>query len=123
MMKLRNLSVALTTLLACVVSTTGYADGNADSRQQDTIRNYVTRTIQPMMERDGIPGVAVGIIAGGDLDVLNYGVASTKTGQPVSNDTLFEIGSISKTFTATLASYAQTGGHLSLSDPTGKYLP
>jgi beta-lactamase class C len=36
---------------------------------------------------------------------------------------LFEIGSISKTFTATLASYAQVTGYLSLSDKVSKYLP
>jgi beta-lactamase class C len=36
---------------------------------------------------------------------------------------LFELGSVTKTFTATLASYAQVSGSLSLSDKTGKYLP
>ena len=39
------------------------------------------------------------------------------------SDTLFEIGSVSKTFTATLVSYAQAGGHLSLSDNASRYLP
>jgi beta-lactamase class C len=41
----------------------------------------------------------------------------------VTPDTIFEIGSISKTFVATLASLAQANGELSLSDKTGKYLP
>jgi beta-lactamase class C len=39
----------------------------------------------------------------------------------VTDSTLFEIGSVSKTFTATLASYAQVRGRLSLSDPASKY--
>jgi len=54
--------------------------------------------------------------------VFNYGVASTETKKPVTQGTLFEIGSISKTFTATLATYAQISGDLSLSDKTSKYL-
>ncbi len=55
--------------------------------------------------------------------VFNYGVASIATRQPVADGTLFEIGSVSKTFTAALASYAQVMGRLSLSDTTYKYLP
>src|SRR5947208_11884557 len=55
--------------------------------------------------------------------VFDYGVASAETGKPVTQRTLFEIGSVSKTFTATLAEYAQLNGHLRLSDPTQTYLP
>ncbi|RYE28648.1 MAG: response regulator [Sphingobacteriales bacterium] len=36
---------------------------------------------------------------------------------------MFEVGSISKLFTATLAAYAQANGQLSLTDPVEKYLP
>jgi beta-lactamase class C len=54
---------------------------------------------------------------------FNYGVASKASGQKVTKDTIFEIGSISKTFTATLASYARARGALSLSDNASKYWP
>lgn len=50
-------------------------------------------------------------------------MVSKETGKPVDRDTLFEIGSVSKTFTATLAAYAQLNGQLLLSDPASKYLP
>ena len=43
--------------------------------------------------------------------------------KPVTDSTLFEIGSVSKTFTATLASYAQSEGKLSLTEKTSTYLP
>ena len=42
---------------------------------------------------------------------------------PVTENTLFEIGSVSKTFTATLAGYALANGKLKLSDPANQYLP
>jgi beta-lactamase class C len=75
------------------------------------------------MQKDGIHGMAVGIVAQGKPLVFNYGVASVQTGQPVTDHTLFELGSVSKTFTATLTAYAELNGDLSLSDPTSKYLP
>ncbi len=55
--------------------------------------------------------------------MFDYGVASKDTKQPLTRDTLFELGSVSKTLATTLTSYAQQSGALSLSDPVGKYLP
>src|SRR5262249_4558613 len=89
----------------------------------DRVQHAVDDAIRPMMEKDRIPGVAVGIIVDGKPAVFNFGVASTQTRQPVTHDTLFELGSVSKTFTATLTSWAQVSGELSLSDSVGKYLP
>lgn len=54
---------------------------------------------------------------------FNYGVASREKNTSVTETTLFELGSISKTFTATLAAYAQVLGKLSLDDHPSKYLP
>jgi beta-lactamase class C len=75
------------------------------------------------MLRYRIPGMAVAVTVAGKIYVFDYGVASTNTRQPVTRDTLFEIGSVSKTFTATLASWAEVDHRLSLSDKTAKYLP
>jgi beta-lactamase class C len=90
---------------------------------QNKIKSTVDTAIQPVMAKYGIPGMAVGLIVAGKPCVFNYGVASTESRHPVARDTLFELGSVTKTFTATLASYAQVNGYLSLSDKTGKYLP
>ena len=89
----------------------------------ERIESVVGVGVRPVMAKYGIAGVAVGITVAGKSSVYSYGVASTETRQPVTRDTLFEIGSITKTFTATLASYAQVCGYLSLSDKTSKYLP
>jgi beta-lactamase class C len=87
------------------------------------VRTVVDRTVLPLMARFHIPGMAVGVIDGGKSFVFNYGLASTRTRERVSSQTLFELGSISKTFTATLASYAQVQGYLSLSNTAASYLP
>jgi beta-lactamase class C len=90
---------------------------------EDRIRSAVDDAIRPVMVRDNIHGMAVGITVGGKLRVFNYGVASTKARKPVTGDTLFELGSVTKTFTATLTSWAQVSRRLSLSDKVDKYLP
>jgi beta-lactamase class C len=75
------------------------------------------------MKQYGIPGMAVGVTLRGRHYVFDYGLASKATGKPIDDATLFEIGSITKTFTATLASYARLTGKLSLSDEAGMDFP
>ncbi len=87
------------------------------------LEKIVATATRPIMEKYGIPGMSVGIVREGQSYVFDYGVASKETGKAVDHDTLFEIGSVSKTFTATLASYAQGEGKLLLSDSPSKYLP
>ncbi len=110
------LSVMLISL--CVAVNVSYAvDDDCNN-----IKSAVDEVIGPVMLQYGIPGMAVGIVTRGGHYVFDYGVVSKETRKPVTGDTLFEIGSISKTFTATLASYAQANGALSLSDSASKYL-
>lgn len=87
------------------------------------VRAAVDAAILPLMSEHDVPGMAVGVIVDGEPHVFTYGVASKETGMPVTEATLFEIGSVSKVFTATLAAYAQTTGKLSLGDHPGQYLP
>lgn len=75
-----------------------------------------------MAEYD-VPGMAVAVTVDGERYFFNYGVASRESSTPVSEETLFEVGSLSKLFTATLATYAQELGQLSLDDHPGKYMP
>jgi beta-lactamase class C len=87
------------------------------------VRHAVDAAIRPMMAKNAIPGVSVGVIVDGKAQVFNYGVTSLESRQPVGDGTLFELGSVSKTFTATLTSWAQVNNQLSLSDNIEKYLP
>lgn len=115
-MKLSKLLPAI----ACLVSTSIHAAGQPDQAQ---IANIVDGAIRPLIQQNNIPGMAVAVAYNGENAFYNYGVASRKTRQPVTAATLFEIGSVSKTFTATLASYAQLDGKLSFDDAASKHLP
>ncbi|MFL6607599.1 MAG: class C beta-lactamase [Pseudomonas sp.] len=90
---------------------------------QERIEETVNAVIQPLMQQQDIAGMAVAITHNGQRHFFNYGVAAKDTKKPVTDQTLFEVGSISKTFTATLGAYAQARGKLQLSDPAGRYAP
>ena len=90
---------------------------------QDQMATLVNAAVRPVMQAQGIPGMAVAVTVNGKPHYFNYGVASKESAQPVTENTLFEIGSLSKTFTATLAAYAQASGKLSLSDKASQVWP
>jgi beta-lactamase class C len=94
-----------------------------DENTQKEISDMIADVIRPLMREYRIPGMAVAVTVNGENYFYNYGVASIETQKPITSDTLFEIGSDSKIFTATLASYAQVNGKLLLSDSASKYLP
>ncbi|WP_027798652.1 class C beta-lactamase [Paraburkholderia dilworthii] len=119
-MKLKAVSLMATVVFA--LSATALTS-RAASDTEGAIKSVVDSSIEPLMAKHHVPGMAVGIIADGKTYVFDYGVASVQTGKPVTQHTLFEIGSVSKTFTAALAAYAQLSGRLKLSDETQKYLP
>ena len=78
------------------------------------IRAAVDKAIKPLMAQHDVPGLAVAVTVDGQVSFFNYGLASKEKHTPVSEHTLFELGSVSKTFTATLGCYAQVQGKLSL---------
>lgn len=105
-------------LSACLAAPACHAsDANA------ALRAIVDQAVRPVIAKYDLPGVAVAVTVDGKAHFFNYGLASRENKTPVSENTLFELGSISKTFTATLAAYAQVTGKLSLDDHPGKYLP
>jgi CubicO group peptidase (beta-lactamase class C family) len=106
-------------LFCCLTSRGVEAEGG----KRSTIKGVVDGIARPLSEKHHIPGMAIAITLDGRNYFFNYGVESKETGKPVTDRTLFEVGSVSKTFAATLATYAQIKGALSLNDETSKYLP
>lgn len=113
---------ALTKLIS-LVALAGTASCHLPADDSARIRGIVDAAIRPLMAEYDVPGMAVAITIDGRPYFFNYGVASKESNSPVTEQTLFEIGSVSKTFTATLASYAQVLGKLSLDDHPGRFIP
>jgi CubicO group peptidase (beta-lactamase class C family) len=75
------------------------------------------------LTRWGVPGAAVGVLAGGEAECEAFGVADVRTGEPVRSETTFRIASITKPFTATLALSLVEEGLLALEEPVSVALP
>lgn len=72
----------------------------------------------------GTPGLAVAIVHGGDLVwAAGFGAADLESGAPVTPDTPFRLGSVSKLFTATAILELRDAGKLRLDDPVVGHLP
>lgn len=108
---LRPTLLALTLVLGCT------------SAVADDLRHQVDAIIRPLMQAQDIPGMAVAVYANGQEHYFNYGVADKASERPVTRETLFEVGSISKTYTATLVALASAEGHLDLNAPASRYQP
>ncbi|MFP2768874.1 class C beta-lactamase [Oceanisphaera sp. KMM 10153] len=89
----------------------------------DSLTDAVHLAAQPTMQEYNIPGMAIAISHKGQQHFFEYGVASLDNRQPVDRHTLFELGSVSKLFTAVLGSYAEASGTLNLTDNASQYLP
>jgi CubicO group peptidase (beta-lactamase class C family) len=63
--------------------------------------NDICQRIPEALDRYKVPGVAVGITCDGQDFVRGFGVTNINHPLPVDEDTIFQIGSTTKTFTAT----------------------
>jgi CubicO group peptidase (beta-lactamase class C family) len=78
-----------------------------------------TTAIRP----DG-PGCAVGVYRRGEVVIAKgYGLANVETGQPIDSRTTFNIGSVSKPFTALAVLILERDGTLSLDDDIRRWIP
>ncbi|HEV7761981.1 MAG TPA: serine hydrolase domain-containing protein [Acidimicrobiales bacterium] len=81
---------------------------------------YRARLEQLLAERAdayGVPGAVAGVLLDDELILVAWGVANVSTGVEVTTDTLFQIGSITKIYTATLLSQVAGAGVVSLDEP------
>ena len=83
----------------------------------------VDSVVQPYIKKSNTVGLSIGILKDGKISLYNYGETKIGNNHLPDANTLFEIGSISKTFTATLLAYYLNEGKIKLSDPLTKFLP
>jgi CubicO group peptidase (beta-lactamase class C family) len=76
-----------------------------------------------LMEKYGVPGVVVGIKHGGETRAAGLGVTNVDHPLPVTDETLFQVGSISKTFTTVIILRLVELGQLDLDAPVRQYAP
>ena len=70
-----------------------------------------------------VPGAALGILQDGETTIACYGVTDVTTGAPVTPDTRFSPGSLTKPMVATVTARLAEAGRLSLDDPVATHVP
>ncbi len=83
----------------------------------------IAALVQAQMTEHAVPGVAIGILDEGRVTTRAFGVTNVDHPLPVTDDTLFQIGSISKTFTGTAMMRLVEQGKVELTAPLRRYLP
>jgi CubicO group peptidase (beta-lactamase class C family) len=105
-------------IFICLVSLTCLAVSPAPVRA-DKADDYVNSE----MAKHRIPGLAMVVVEDGKTTkAQGYGVANLELNVPVTPDTVFEIGSVTKQFTAGGILLLAQEGRLSVDDPIAKYL-
>ncbi|HEV7670542.1 MAG TPA: serine hydrolase domain-containing protein [Thermoanaerobaculia bacterium] len=104
--------VALAPSVACAQSPAAVADLETFVRAEQA--------------RQGIPGIAIAVVSGDSVVwQKGFGVASVEGGTAaplITPETLFQIGSLTKAFTATAILSASAAGTFNLERPVGKYI-
>lgn len=101
-----------------IFSTSIYADNTPKDQE---IKKLVDQNFKPLLDKYDVPGMAVGVIQNNKKYEMYYGLQSVQDKKAVNSSTIFELGSVSKLFTATAGGYAKTKGTISFKDTPGKY--
>ncbi len=109
--------------LSCALLLSVASAAFAAPMSEKQLAEVVERTVTPLMNAQAIPGMAVAVIYQGQPHYFTFGKADVAADKPVTPQTLFELGSISKTFTGVLGGDAIARGEIALGDPVTKYWP
>ncbi len=89
--------------------------------QPVSINQLINNTAKQFINQNNIPGTAIAIYFNGQDYYFNYGIANKST--PVTQNTIFELASITKIFVTTLLALEVQSKSINLSDPAIKYIP
>jgi CubicO group peptidase (beta-lactamase class C family) len=90
-----------------------------DQERWDRLAEFVGNA----MKMTGVPGASVGVLYEGKVQTAGFGVTNADHPLDVTDETLHQIGSITKTFTGTLAMRFVETGQLDLDTTVRTYLP
>lgn len=99
------------------------SENSSFSHNIKDFRNKLDSSVPKLLKRYNIAGTSIGIIQNGKaVYILNYGISDKRLSKPVDNDTIFQVGSISKSLTAWGVMHLADEGKISLDDPVEKCL-
>ena len=90
----------------------------------ETTLREVDRLAEAFVHTEPVPGLAYGVLVGGRL-IHTRGLGTTRVGEDASptENTIFRIASMTKSFTAATVLQLRDGGHLRLDDLASAHVP
>ncbi len=118
------------TMLMIALPLTGAAIGNPDALAAESpdvhwrlpSDDQVRAMLDERLQRNGV-GIVVGLIGPEGRRVIASGRSGAPNGRALDGHTVFQIGSLTKTFTSLLLADMVQRGEVALDDPLQKYLP
>ena len=82
----------------------------------------LTGLLQEHASRHSVPGASIGVLRDGTAATASYGVANVTTEDPVTSQTRFSIGSLTKSMVATVIARLAGADRLSVDDPVARHV-
>jgi CubicO group peptidase (beta-lactamase class C family) len=89
----------------------------------DAMATSVQQAVESLLEALPVPAVSIAIDDGADVRTFAFGQLNVDTAVAATTDSLFQIGSITKLFTATLVMQLVEEGLVGLDDPIERHVP
>lgn len=119
MPRLPSIIAAVVMALPCAI-----ASAQSDSTSTPAWAGRVDTLVEAQMRQHGIPGAQLAIAQNGRVIYSKgYGVADVESGRAVTPRTLFQVGSVAKTYTGMLLSELAAQGRLDLNAPISSVVP
>ncbi|GAB2560453.1 serine hydrolase domain-containing protein [Nocardia heshunensis] len=83
----------------------------------------LARRLAELIDKHEVPGAQVAVLADGEITDAAAGLLNTATGVAATTDSVFQIGSVTKTWTSTLVMQLVDEGLVELDAPLRQYLP
>ena len=111
-------------MAALAMAVLALAQARADNLVPTDLEPRVDEFVQAEMQREKVPGVAIGIFQHGEIIMAKgYGYSNIELQVPVSPETMFQSGSIGKQFTAVAVMLQVQDGKLDLDESITNYFP
>ena len=93
-----------------------------DNPMKTELQLYVDSEVVAYLNDTVNSGLSIGVISGKKIESYHYGEVEKGSGKLATNETIYEIGSLTKTFTGILLAHAVNEGKMKLDDDIRKYL-
>lgn len=96
---------------------------NTDNPLTTSIDKYADSVVQALMTKSNTPGMSIGVIVKDKVYRYNYGETQIGSARLPGSESIYEIASLTKTFTGTILAGFVRSGKIHLDDRVNKYLP